>query len=210
MLLVYFVLAIICHASVINSDLVGKSREINEKELHEITPLLNKSLNQLKSQSNGVELNLVRIITANVQVVAGKKYNIRAEFENPKNQTKTICKVSLWHQPWSGSRESRFECDDSTKFNTIQKVRSKRHTLVGGKSDIAPETLEQLRTNISESFVQLQSEGKKSLQLKQIISAKQQVCWFPHIAFFICSKYSFIVNFFFQIFDRLSRVSCIR
>lgn len=175
MLLAYFILALICHASVINGNVVGGAREIDENELHTITPLLSESLDQLKGQSDGAELNLVRIISASVQVVAGKKYNIRAEFENPHSQTRTSCKVSLWHQPWSGYRETKFECDDANKYKVIKKGRSKRDTLVGGKNDVDPETLEQLRTNISESFVQLQGEGKKSLQLKQILGAKQQV-----------------------------------
>lgn len=175
MLLKYSILAIICHVYVINGDIVGGAREIDENELNKVRPLLSESLNQLKGQADGTELNLVRIISADVQVVAGKKYNIRAEFENPNTQAKTNCKVSLWHQPWSGFRETKFECDDANKYKVTKKGRSKRDTMVGGKSDVDPETLEQLRTNISESFVQLQSEGKKSLQLKEIHSAKQQI-----------------------------------
>lgn len=176
MLLAYFILAIICHEQfVINGHVVGGHREIDENELHTITPLLNESLDQLKGQSDGAELHLVRIISASVQIVAGKKYNIRAEFENPKSQERTSCKVSLWHQPWSGYRETKFECDNANKYNVIKKGRSKRDTLVGGKSEVDPETLEQLRLNITDSFVQLQGEGKKSLQLKQILGAKQQV-----------------------------------
>lgn len=46
---------------------------------------------------------------------------------------------------------------------------------VGGPSDVDPDTLQELRKNISDSFVQLQSEGKKSLQLKQIVGAQKQV-----------------------------------
>lgn len=159
----------------INGDLVGAPREIDENELNKVRPLLTDSLDQLKGQADGAELNLVRIISANVQVVAGKKYTIRAEFENPTNQQKTDCKVSLWHQPWSGYRETKFECDDANKYNVIRKGRSKRDVLVGGKSNVDAETLEQLRTNISESFVQAQSEGQKSFQLKEILGAEQQV-----------------------------------
>lgn len=47
--------------------------------------------------------------------------------------------------------------------------------LVGGPSDVDSDTLQELRKNISESFVQLQSDEQKSLQLKQILGAKKQV-----------------------------------
>lgn len=46
---------------------------------------------------------------------------------------------------------------------------------VGGLSSVDDQTLEELRKNISESFVQLASESGKSVQLKQVLGAQKQV-----------------------------------
>lgn len=53
--------------------------------------------------------------------------------------------------------------------------RRKRNSIVGGATEVDPETIEELRRNISASFVQLQSEGKPSLELEKVLGATKQV-----------------------------------
>lgn len=169
------IFAIVCEIAIIHCARTGGFRDIDEDELNQIKPLLHDSLHELKGQPNGAELNLVRIDSARVQVVAGKRYNILAEFENPSDKSSTNCKVVLWHQPWSGYRETQFECDNANKYKVVKQGRSKRDTLVGGPSAVDADTLQELRKNISESFVQAAGEGKRSLSLKNINNARKQI-----------------------------------
>lgn len=174
LLLKYSLLFVLC-IGVINCDkIVGGLRDVDDDGLKEVTPLLHESLEQLKGQADGTELRFLRIVSAKEQVVAGKLYNIVAEFEGPATSAPKSCKVAIWHQAWSGFRETKFECDDATKYKVIKKGRSKR-SLVGAPTDVDADTLEELRLNITESFVQLQSEGKKQFQLKEVLQAKQKV-----------------------------------
>lgn len=177
MLLTYNILAVFFCVGVINGDvLVGAPSEIDDDEIKQVQPLLEESLNLLKGQEDGIELQLVKILSATSQVVSGKLYDINAEFETPNTSSRKSCKISLWHQPWLDFHQTKFNCDDGTKYKvTKEKKRSKRDTLVGGPSDVDAETLEQLRKNITESFAQLQSEGKKSMQLKEISGAQKKV-----------------------------------
>lgn len=177
MLLKYSLLFILWIGVITNGNcnkIVGAPKDLDEASVEKITPLLHESLNQLKGQEDGTELELVRVISASEQVVAGKLYNIRAEFRNPTTSETKACKVSVWHQVWSDFQETKIECDDATKYKVTQKGRSKR-SLVGGPTDVDADTLEELRINITESFVQLQSEGSKPLQLKEVLGAKKKV-----------------------------------
>lgn len=169
------IIAIVCEFAIVHCTRTGGFRDIDEDELNQIRPLLHDSLHELKGQPNGAELDLVRIDSARVQVVAGKRYSILAEFQNPSDKSSTNCKVVLWHQPWSGYRETQFECDNANKYKVIKQGRSKRDTLVGGPSSVDAQTLLELRQNISESFVQAAGEGKRSLLLKDINGAQKQV-----------------------------------
>lgn len=171
------VILVLCIGAINCETIVGGPRSIEGDELNIVTPMLHDSLNQLKGQQDGTELHLKRIISATVQVVAGKLYNIRAEFESPENQIAKSCKVELWDQPWSGYRSSKFTCDDETKYKVTKlgQSRSKRDTLVGAPSEVDADTLEELRRNITESFVQLQSEGNNSLELKEVFGAKRKI-----------------------------------
>lgn len=175
MLLKCLIVAITCEIAIIHCARTGEFRDIDADELNQITPLLHDSLHQLKNQPNGAELNLVRIDSVRAQIVSGKRYNILAEFENPSDKSSTNCKVVLWHQPWSGYRETQFECDNANKYKVIKQGRSKRDILVGAPNSVDPETLQELRQNISESFVQAAGEGKRSLQLKNINGAQKQI-----------------------------------
>lgn len=168
--------AVFCIALIKADVLVGGLGDIDAEELENVKPLLHEAVNGLKGQENGADLRLVRIISAHVQVVSGKLYKIRAEFESSEKELKK-CDVSLWHQPWkNGFRQTKFTCDDATKYKITKTDRRKRSVgIVGGPSDVDPETIEQLRQNISESFVQLQSEGKKPLQLKEVLGAQKQI-----------------------------------
>lgn len=171
---IFIILAFLC-IGIINCDtLVGAPRKIDGEELETAETLLNSTLEELKGQEDGADLSLIRIISANVQIVAGKKYNIRAEFKNSENDIPKSCEISLWHKPWTGEHDTRFTCDDETKYKVIKMGRSKRE-LVGGPTAVDADTIEELRKNISDSFVQLTSEGKKSLQLKDVLGAKKQV-----------------------------------
>lgn len=177
MLLNYSILAIIFCIGVIKCDnLVGAPSNIDEDDLKQIKPLLDDSLFELKGQEDGTELRLLRILEATSQVVSGKLYSIRAEFEAPNDNAIKNCKISLWHQPWAGFRQTKFNCDGKRYEVTKTKQRNKREAVVGGPTDIDdPVLIEELRKNISESFVQLQSEGKTPLQLKEILGAKKKV-----------------------------------
>lgn len=171
---IYIISTFLC-IGIINCDiLVGAPREIDGEELETAKTLLNSTLEELKGQEDGADLSLIRIISAKLQIVAGKKYNIRAEFKNSENDIPKSCEISLWHKPWTGEHDSRFTCDDQTKYKVIKIGRSKRE-LVGGPSEVDADTIEELRKNISDSFVQLTSEGKKSLELKDVLGAKKQV-----------------------------------
>lgn len=170
------VFAIFCIGFIKADILVGGLADIDEDDLETVKPLLHEAVNGLKDQENGADLRLVRILSAHVQVVAGKLYKIRAEFESSNKELKK-CDVSLWHQPWkSGFRQTKLICDDATKYKITKTDRKKRSIgIVGGPSDVDAETIEQLRQNITESFVQLQSEGNKQLQLKEVLGAQKQV-----------------------------------
>lgn len=175
MLLKYLVVLVVC-TGVIDCGkhpIVGAPQDLEEGEFASVRPLLHESLNQLKGQEDGVELQLVRIISASEQVVAGKLYNVRAEFKHPSSDELKSCKVAIWQQPWIDFCETKFECDDATKYK-VTKQRVKR-SLVGAPSEVDADTIEELRRNISDSFVQLQSEGKKTLQLKHVLGAQKKV-----------------------------------
>lgn len=170
-----YIVSVFFYIGIINCDkLVGAPFKIDGEELETAKKLLKNTLEELKGQEDGADLSLIRIISANVQIVAGKKYNIRAEFKNSENDIPKSCEISLWHKPWTGEHDSRFTCDDETKYKVIKMGRSKRE-LVGGPSAVDADTIEELRKNISDSFVQLTSEGEKSLQLKDVLGANKQV-----------------------------------
>lgn len=168
------ILAFVCHLSVINCNKVGGFFPADDDDIEQVTPLLKDSLDELKGQADGAELKLVRIKTMHVQVVAGKLYKMDAEFENPGSKSKTNCEVKLWHQPWNGFRETKFKCDDAVKYKVTKRGRSKRDTLVGAPTAVSDDVIEELRRNISASFIQSQADGQKPLQLKKILDAKQK------------------------------------
>lgn len=175
-----WILVILCITLSRCDVLVGGHREADEDDLAAARPLLLDSLDQLKGQQDGTELRLVKISRATVQVVAGKLYTIHTELASPDDSVKKTCKVTIWYQPWSGFRETKFECDDATKYKVTKTKRRKRSAdgqVVGGPSNVEPETLEELRKNISESFGQLGADGDatKQLKLKEILGAQKKV-----------------------------------
>lgn len=170
-------IAVFLFISTSNCDLIlGGHRDISQDDLQKVQPLLIDSLKQLKEQENGETLHLVNIISAKSQVVQGKLYNINAEFATEDNKITKNCKVKLWHQPWNSFQETSFECDDSSKFKVTKQAqaRSKR-SLVGGPTEVEAETIEELRKNITASFVQLGAEGKPQLEVRKILGASQKV-----------------------------------
>lgn len=169
-------LLILCISSIqCNDDLVGGYRDIDSES---VKPLLEESLNKLKGQENGADLRLTKIISARSQVVAGILYDIRAEFATNDQMPTKSCNISLLHQPWLRSHETQFECDDATKYKVtiVNKEKTKvKRALVGGPSDVEPGEVEELRQKINSSFVQLMSEGKNQLELKEVLGAKKKV-----------------------------------
>lgn len=175
---IYMVSVFLCIGLVYCDTLLGAPSQIDGEELESAKTLLTASLDELKGQDDGADLTLVRILSATSQVVAGKKYNIRAEFKNSENDIPKSCEILLWHKPWTGERDARFNCDDETKYKVIKSESRSKRSLVGGPTEVDDETIGELRKNISESFVQLASEGKKSLQLKEVLGAQKQVIIF--------------------------------
>lgn len=138
--------------------------------------LLEDSLTQLRAEPNGTHLRLVEIKSVSEQVVAGKLYRIDADFAAGEAETKKNCKVELWHKEWTGFREAKFNCDDGAK-HTVTKTGAerKRRSLVGGASPVDAETLEQLKQNVSEAFVQSADDGEHKLTLGDVNAATKQV-----------------------------------
>lgn len=127
-------LLILCISSIqCYDDLVGGYQDIDSDS---VKPLLEESLKQLKGQENGADLHLTKIISARSQVAAGTMYDIRAEFATNDQMPTKSCKISLFHQPWVRFHETRFECDDETKYKvTINKEKTKfKRAIVGGPS----------------------------------------------------------------------------
>lgn len=179
---IFMVSAFLC-IGIINCDiLVGAPSKLEGEDLEKARNLLMDTLIDLRGQEDGADLDLVRIVSATVQVVAGKKYIIRAEFKNAENSENDIpksCDITLYHRTWTGERETNFSCDDQTKYrvSSTKKARSKRALgLVGGPSEVDdPDTLEELRKNITASFTQLSNEKGKQLGLKEMLGAQKQV-----------------------------------
>lgn len=139
--------------------------------------LLLDSLNELRTQPNGVDLQLIEIKSLSKQTVSGIKYHIAADFATTGDKTsKKSCNVEIWHKQWTGFRESKFKCSDGN-LHEVTKAGSerKKRSLVGGASPVDDKTLLELRKNVSEAFVQLASGGKHQFQLNEINDATQQV-----------------------------------
>lgn len=174
----YLIFAIIGISTINCNVLVGGPRELKDDEFETIESLLSESLDQLKDDENGTELHLNHVSSATVQIVSGLLYKIYAEFENAQEKKMKNCKISLWHQPWSGFHQTKFICDDGTKYKVTKSKRTKRNAMndiVGGPIDVDAETIEELRKNISDGFTQLESRNAKPLQLNEILGARKQV-----------------------------------
>lgn len=155
-------------------NVVGGHSDATEEDLRVVRPLLQESLEQLKTQPNGADLCLVNINSVKSQTVAGKKFTINADLASDDCKTKKNCKVTVWHQSWNGFADFDYTCDDGSKHKVTKAGRTKR-SLVGGPQDVEPETVKELEKNITASFVQLSAEGKPQLQIKKVLDAKQKV-----------------------------------
>lgn len=102
----------------IEMRVLGGFSDVSPSNYPQIEKHVTESLVQLGTQNHAPKFQFVRIKSAQSQVVAGTNYRINAEFtldSVPKD-----CWLNLFVQPWTGIRETEFECDGHPKY-TVKK-----------------------------------------------------------------------------------------
>lgn len=87
----------------------GGFSDLSSDELNTVRATLDASLVQLNRKQN-VHLTVVRLISAQKQIVSGIKYHISAELSSPADSK--ICTIDIWEQPWIDFRETDITCAD--------------------------------------------------------------------------------------------------
>ena len=79
------------------------STDVNEKDVKEMAAFATTAVS---SNTNTGPLELVRIVSAEKQVVAGLNYKLKLEFSRVNSAGGSIlCEVTIFDQPWTNTRK---------------------------------------------------------------------------------------------------------
>lgn len=77
--------------------------DVNDKEVQEMAAFATTAV---ASNTNTGPLQLVKVLSAETQVVAGRNYRMKLEFTRKNAVGGTItCEVIIWDQPWTNTRK---------------------------------------------------------------------------------------------------------
>lgn len=165
-----------CCAIIFANDVkqrVGGKNDVDQSEWTTLSEKISESLVRLAAQSDGENLGLGQIQSAQYQVVAGKKYFVNANFTFPGNVEK-FCDIEIWEQPWRGFQQVDIDCENKT-YKVVQEGRSKR-SVPGGRDDLEAEKWKELEDKITASLVQLsQQKDGETYGFSKINNAQKQI-----------------------------------
>ena len=84
--------------------ILGGFRTIEEDGTGDLKEIASYAANALFSSINSRTVELVRIISAERQIVAGYNYAMKLELKCLDENHSFICDVVVWEQPWLNSR----------------------------------------------------------------------------------------------------------
>lgn len=176
----------------------GAPRPLEDTRFPEIENLINYGLPKLNSISggDGHTYQLLKILEATSQVVAGVLYEIKAQFvrRDENSQELTVeCNVAIWDRSWiPDGQEVEFKCahekpykfqHNSASYTARSKRsvndRKKRHLLVGGQTKLETEADINQVTDLLQSSIpnlnNLASEKGECYSLSKVNSATVQI-----------------------------------
>lgn len=155
----------------------GPSQITDPDELNELKEQFNASLAQLSGNNeHNAELSFLEIVSASRSVVAGSL--TKADVKLTENGEEKTCQLRWWEKKWINFSQVEVECGDEPRRKyklTTGNERRRRDVLVGGRTEVSPETLNELNGKLVESFVQLGDTNGTSLGVKRLFGASKQV-----------------------------------
>lgn len=177
--LICLLFVVVCCASIVtNNDVLNRQKRHvgglgGRKDVDESkwSILLNHIRNSDLTTDDGRQpATIVRINSAQSQIVAGTRYYINAKFTFSNGEEKD-CDLELFEQSLQQGFKVELKCDGLER-------RQKRaaDTLIGGWTDVDEKNIPALQSTVSESLVALgEQENSPTYTLHQILGAKKQV-----------------------------------
>lgn len=156
----------------------GGKFDADDETVKELQDKIVEDLQKLKDQEDGEHFEFKNFAKVSQRLAAGPIWEGQVELLSKTTNKNHKCDYSVWEQPWLNWRETNVTCPHKT-FRVVKgEQRSKRDTsqIVGGPTEVSAETLNELRTKVSESLVKIEGEqdGAK-LSILNISGARQQV-----------------------------------
>lgn len=170
----------------------GRRFVIDKPQWKDLETKVIRSLVELNEAGHNLDYDLIKINSAEGQIVNGNKFFINALLSPGKTSETVACDLELLEEPSLDYTKVLLKCNDQEyRSENSEKDRAKRSLfdllpakpvrpssdrLIGGPTDVDASELPEIESKVAESLVALgQQENGPSYTLNRIVSAKKQV-----------------------------------